>query len=183
MARDLGSGLHLDEEECLPFPIFTAELELLVGNSVRGKQPDGVQLLELLQKLVVSIPRTERSVLKQHQRQCEAILYDVLSHGIGAAGLNPVDRSAPAVQAEAWTIVQKNAKAVRDAAFRALGELAAASRGPVAAETLSGEKRPAKKTAMERIIGGCVRGCLVTPLVEAAIHGRREALYPSLPYQ
>ena len=84
--RDSGvaSGAHLDEEECLPFPIFIAELELLVGNSKRGK-PDGVQLLELLQKLVATIPRTDKAVLKQHQRQCEAMLYDVLAHGIGAA--------------------------------------------------------------------------------------------------
>lgn len=76
--------MHFDEEEVLPFPVFIAELELLVGNSKRGK-PDGVQLLELLQKLLATIPRTDKAVVKQHQRQCEAMLYDVLAHGIGAA--------------------------------------------------------------------------------------------------
>lgn len=77
-------GPWVDEEECLPFPIFIAELELLVGNSKNGR-PDGVQLLELLQKLVATIPRTDKAVLKLHQRQCESMLYDVLTHGIGAA--------------------------------------------------------------------------------------------------
>ncbi|KAG2435720.1 hypothetical protein HXX76_006917 [Chlamydomonas incerta] len=317
---------HFDEEEVLPFPVFIAELELLVGNSKRGK-PDGVQLLELLQKLLATIPRTDKAVVKQHQRQCEAMLYDVLAHGIGAAvrrlifdcfcslyahgdsisiytrvnslqtylsskegmsrstaedirvglldllahlygaygrmlassalesvniasrtvsksgnqtavrcaalrlaaaavrGLNPLDRSAPAVQGEAWNMLQRNAKdrtteevragclallgavcgaggaalwregaysaeealrlclaasedpvqAVRDAAFRALGELASASRGSAAADALSAEKRPAKKAAAERVISGCVRAALVTPLIDAAVHGRREA--------
>eukprot|EP00198_Chlamydomonas_reinhardtii_P002746 XP_001692082.1 predicted protein [Chlamydomonas reinhardtii] len=274
--------MHFDEEEVLPFPVFIAELELLVGNSKRGK-PDGVQLLELLQKLLATIPRTDKAVVKQHQRQCEAMLYDVLAHGIGAAvrrlifdcfcslyahgdsisiytrvnslqtylsskegmsrstaedirvglldllahlygaygrmlansalesvniasrtvsksgnqtavrcaalrlagaavrGLNPLDRSAPAVQGEAWNLLQRNAKdrtteeAVRDAAFRALGELASASRSAAAAEALSAEKRPAKKAAAERVVSGCVRAALVAPLIDAALHGRREA--------
>ncbi|GLC70784.1 hypothetical protein PLESTF_001032900 [Pleodorina starrii] len=318
-------GAHLDEEECLPFPIFMAELELLVGNSKRGK-PDGVQLLELLQKLVATIPRTDKAVLKQYQRQCEAMLYDVLAHGIGAAvrrliyncfsslyahgdaisiytrvnvlqsylgskegmsrstgepirvglldflahlhlyygrmlgnsapdsigialrtvskggnqpvvrcaalrlatavlrGMNSVDRSAPTVQADGWTIVQRHVKdrtceevragclkllgalcaagggplwrdgaygaeealrtclaltedagqAVRDAAYAALGELAAASRPAAKSEAVTGEKRPAKKAAAERVVSGCVRGCLVQPLLDAALHSKRE---------
>ncbi|GIL52578.1 hypothetical protein Vafri_8312 [Volvox africanus] len=319
-------GAHLDEEECLPFPIFMAELELLVGNSKSGK-PDGVQLLELLQKLVATIPRTDKAILKQHQRQCEAMLYDVLAHGIGSAvrrliyncfssmfshgdsisiytrvnalqtyldskegmsrstaepirvglldllahlhlhhgrmlgnsapasigialrtvtkggnqpsvryaslrlaaavvrGMSPMDRSAPTVQADAWSIVQRYAKDrtcdevragclkvlgalcaaggdplwregaygaeealriclvltedpqpdVRDAAFSALGELAAASRPAAKSEAVTGEKRPAKKSAAERVLSGCVRACLVAPLLDAAMHSKREA--------
>lgn len=81
---ELSPGAHFDEEECLPFPIFMAELELLVGNSKRGK-PDGVQLLELLQKLVATIPRTDKAIIKQHQRQCETMLHDVLAHGVCTA--------------------------------------------------------------------------------------------------
>ncbi|GFR48876.1 hypothetical protein Agub_g10725 [Astrephomene gubernaculifera] len=322
----VNAATYVDEEECLPFPIFIAELELLVGNSKRGK-PDGVQLLELLQKLVATIPRTDKPVMKQYQRQCETMLYDVLVHGVGAAvrrliyscfsslyahgdsvsiytrvgtllsylsskegmsrstaeairvglldflahlvmlhgrmlaasaqesigiasrtvskygnqtavrcaalrlatavvrGLSPQDRSAAAVHAEAWAVIQRHGKertseevragclallsalcgagagvlwregaygaeealrlclgladdpvqVVREAAWRALGELAAASRGSVAAEAMTAEKRPAKKAAAERVVGGCVRACLVTPLVDAAVHNRREA--------
>lgn len=65
-------------------------------------------------------------------------------------------------------------QAVRDAAFRALGELASASRSAAAAEALSAEKRPAKKAAAERVVSGCVRAALVAPLIDAALHGRRE---------
>ncbi len=63
---------------------------------------------------------------------------------------------------------------MREAAFRALGRLAAASRSPAAAEALAAEKRPAKKAAAERVVGGCVRACLVAPLVEAGATGRRD---------
>ncbi len=95
-------GPWVDEEECLPFPIFIAELELLVGNSKNGR-PDGVQLLELLQKLVATIPRTDKAVLKLHQRQCESMLYDVLTHGIGAA-VREASYSPPGVSGIAISI-------------------------------------------------------------------------------
>lgn len=81
------TATYYDEEECLALPVFAAELELLVPSGRRqgGGRPDGVQLLELLQKLAATIPSTEKAVLKRHQRQAEAKLYDVLSHGVGGA--------------------------------------------------------------------------------------------------
>jgi hypothetical protein len=83
-----------DEEECLGFGVFVAELELVVGTS-KGRRPDQTVLLELLQKLQTSIISTRDSAsLKQHQKRCEAALYDIIykgscaavSHGKGWAG-------------------------------------------------------------------------------------------------
>jgi hypothetical protein len=83
-----------DEEECLGFGVFVAELELVVGTS-KGRRPDQTVLLELLQKLQTSIITTRDSaVLKQHQKRCEAALYDIVykgscvavSRGKGCAG-------------------------------------------------------------------------------------------------
>jgi hypothetical protein len=74
-----------DEEECLGFGVFVAELELILGTS-RGLRPDQTALLELLQKLQASIISTRDSaVLKQHQRRCEAALYDITYKGSCAA--------------------------------------------------------------------------------------------------
>lgn len=69
-----------DEEECLGFGVFVAELELIIGTS-RDRRPDQTQLLELLQKLQASIGTTDTSVLKQHQKRCEAALYDIIYKG------------------------------------------------------------------------------------------------------
>lgn len=74
-----------DEEECLPFDVFVAELELLVGN--KQSKPDGVALLQLLQKMIATINRTERKILKQYQKRCEGIFTDLL-----AVGASPVVR-------------------------------------------------------------------------------------------
>ena len=81
--------IFLDEEDCLPFEIFVAELELVVGSSRRDR-PDAVQLMELLQKLIATVDRTDRNVLKLHQRRCEAALTDILSIGMGSAVSNGV---------------------------------------------------------------------------------------------
>jgi hypothetical protein len=69
-----------DEEDCLGFGVFAAELELIVG-STRDRKPDQVQLLELLQKLLASISTTDPKVVKQHQKRCEAALYDIIYKG------------------------------------------------------------------------------------------------------
>lgn len=70
-----------DEEECLGFGVFVAELELVVGTS-KGRKADQTVLLELLQKLQASIISTRDSAaLKQHQKRCEAALYDIIYKG------------------------------------------------------------------------------------------------------
>lgn len=72
---------YFDEEECLGFGVFVAELELVVGSS-KGRKPDQTVLLELLQKLQASITSTrDPAVLKQHQKRCEAALYDIIHKG------------------------------------------------------------------------------------------------------
>jgi hypothetical protein len=97
----MATAVYYDEEECLALPIFIAELELLVaaGGGARGGRAtaklDGVQLLELLQKLSATIPHTHRAVLKQYQRQVESTLYGILVHGsVGGAVSGTVTRSA-----------------------------------------------------------------------------------------
>ncbi len=81
--------MYYDEEECLGFDVFVAELELIVGTR-KDKRPDEVQLLELLQKLLVSVSKTDKAVLKQYQKRCEAVLVDLLYKGtcktVSAAG-------------------------------------------------------------------------------------------------
>eukprot|EP00803_Ostreobium_quekettii_P010737 evm.model.scf_1340.1 EVM.evm.TU.scf_1340.1 scf_1340:1414-16767(-) len=69
------------EEDLLGFHVFVAELELLVGNGRGDKAADAVALLELLQKLVVSIDHTQVAVLKKHQRRCEEVLVRLLQKG------------------------------------------------------------------------------------------------------
>lgn len=76
---------YFDEEECLGFGVFVAELELVVGSS-KGRKPDQTVLLELLQKLQASITSTrDPAVLKQHQKRCEAASYDIIYKGACAA--------------------------------------------------------------------------------------------------
>lgn len=81
-----------DEEECLGFGVFVAELELIIGSS-KGRKPDQTVLLELLQKLQASIISTrDTAVLKQHQKRCEAALYDIIYKGACAAVRHPARR-------------------------------------------------------------------------------------------
>jgi hypothetical protein len=74
------NAVFYDEEDCLGFGVFVAELELILGTS-RDRRPDQVQLLELLQKLQASISTSEASLLKKHQKRCEAALYDIIYKG------------------------------------------------------------------------------------------------------
>jgi hypothetical protein len=76
----MSTAVFYDEEECLGFDVFVAELELIVGTR-KDKRPDEVQLLQLLQKLLASVSRTEKAVLRQYQKRCEAALVDVLYKG------------------------------------------------------------------------------------------------------
>ena len=71
---------YVDEEDLLGFHVFSAELELLTGNK-RSSSVDEVALLELLQKLFLSVDHTDVQVVKQHQRRCEQTLVSLLSKG------------------------------------------------------------------------------------------------------
>ena len=73
--------VYYDEEECLTFAVFVAELELVVGSSKDKRSPDGGRLLELLQKLAASISRADRATLKAHQARCESALVEALTKG------------------------------------------------------------------------------------------------------
>ena len=64
---------------CLP-ALQVAELELVVGTA-KASRADPVACFELLQKLLVSIDRTERARLKEYGRRCEAALVDILLKG------------------------------------------------------------------------------------------------------
>jgi hypothetical protein len=72
--------IHLDEEDCLGLEVFVAELELVLGP--RDSRPDQTQLLELLQKLLISIGSAEPAAVKRCQKRCEAALYDLLRRGL-----------------------------------------------------------------------------------------------------
>jgi hypothetical protein len=80
--------LHLDEEDCLGLELFVAELELVLGP--KDRRPDQTQLLELLQKLQLSVAAAEPAAVKRAQRRCEGALADLLHRG-----LCPVVRAAP----------------------------------------------------------------------------------------
>lgn len=70
-----------EEEEILGFPIWVAELELIVGSARGKKKPDPVQCFQLLQKLLVTLDRTASSDIRPHQRRCEDALVDILLKG------------------------------------------------------------------------------------------------------
>lgn len=74
-------AFYVDEEDCLGFKIFLAELELLVGSSRGKNRPDAGKALKLLQKLVVTLDRTERPEIKEYQRRCEHAVIDILLKG------------------------------------------------------------------------------------------------------
>lgn len=59
-----------------------AELELLVGSAKGSAGIDQIQAVEVLQKLLANIPRTERPRLKEYGRRCEAAMADILLRGI-----------------------------------------------------------------------------------------------------
>jgi len=73
-------AIHLDEEDLLGVEVFVAELELVLGP--KDSRPDQTQLLELLQKLQVSIGSAEPAVVKRCQRRCEAAIADLLHRGM-----------------------------------------------------------------------------------------------------
>lgn len=81
MEEGSSRAAYIDEEDCLGFKIWVAELELIVAGSKGKKKPDAAQVFTLLQKLVVTLDRTERDEVKEYQRRCEAALIDVLLKG------------------------------------------------------------------------------------------------------
>ncbi|GMH38796.1 hypothetical protein BSKO_06694 [Bryopsis sp. KO-2023] len=74
--------VYVDEEDLLGFHVFVAELELLWGNRRGDRALDSGVLLELLQKIVVSIDRTKQDGLRQFQRRCETVLSGILLLGV-----------------------------------------------------------------------------------------------------
>jgi len=80
MAEPLG-GSYVDEEDCLGFKIWVAELELIVGSSRGRKKADVEHCYHLLQKLVVTLDRTDRAEVREYQRRCEDALIDILLKG------------------------------------------------------------------------------------------------------
>ena len=75
------STAYVDEEDCLGFKIWVAELELVVGGSRGKRKADVAQSYHLLQKLVVTIDRTDRAEVREYQRRCEDALIDILLKG------------------------------------------------------------------------------------------------------
>ena len=73
--------MYLDEEDCLGFKIWVAELELLVGSAKRQRRPDPGRAHRLLQKLVTTLDRAERSEVREYQRRAEDALIDILLKG------------------------------------------------------------------------------------------------------
>lgn len=51
---------YLDEEDCLGFKVWVAELELMVGNARGKRRADPRQAFQLLQKLAATLDRTGR---------------------------------------------------------------------------------------------------------------------------
>jgi len=72
---------YIDEEDLLSFHVFVAELELLSGTR-RDRAIDQVALLELLQKLMLSLEHTDLRLVKEYQRRCEQTLVSLLMLGL-----------------------------------------------------------------------------------------------------
>lgn len=70
-----------DEEDCLGFPIWVAELELIVGMARGSARPDSMDCLVLLHKLVATLARAPRPEIRDHQRRCEEALSNILLKG------------------------------------------------------------------------------------------------------
>lgn len=81
--------VHMEEEEVLGFPVWAAELDLLVGGSKRGQVSDQGQCFELLQKIQVTLARTTRSEVQEYQRRCEEALCSILLRGAAPPVRNP----------------------------------------------------------------------------------------------
>ena len=71
----------MDEEEVLGFPVWAAELDLLVGGSKGGQVSDQGQCFELLQKIQATLARTARKEVQEYQRRCEEALCSLLLKG------------------------------------------------------------------------------------------------------
>lgn len=76
----------LEDEAPLRFDVATSALASLVVSAKKGasSQVPPESLFEILQKLQLSISRTERSIIKEHQRRTEDALADILLKGTAA---------------------------------------------------------------------------------------------------
>lgn len=94
---------YVDEEDCLGFKVWVAELELMVGNARGKKKVDPLQCFQLLQKLVVALDRTDRLEVKEYQRRCEDALVDILLKGAPPPVSGASGRDRPAMTARTCT--------------------------------------------------------------------------------
>ena len=85
---------YVDEEDLLGFHVFVAELELVTATRRDGAF-DEVALLELLQKLLLSVDHTDLKFVKEYQRRCEQSLIALLLRGPCAEVDTPVTSSRP----------------------------------------------------------------------------------------
>jgi hypothetical protein len=78
---DSASPMYVDEEDCLGFKIWVAELELLVGSSRGRRKANPGHVHRLLQKLVATLDRAGREEIREYQRKAEDALIDILLKG------------------------------------------------------------------------------------------------------
>ena len=80
-AEAAARSLYVEEEDCLGFNIWVAELELVVGTAKGKRKPDAAQCLSLLQKLVATLGEAAPAEVRTFQRRCEDALVDILLKG------------------------------------------------------------------------------------------------------
>lgn len=95
----------LEDEAPLRFDVATSLLKSLLATA---KQSPSGQVLpeaifEVLQKLQLSISRTERAIIKAHQRRAEDALVDIILKGT-AAPVSLVSSAAPDSSAEQYLL-------------------------------------------------------------------------------
>ena len=75
------AGLDLRRLTAICWAGQVAELELLLGSSKGSVNVDPVAAVEILQKLLANISRTDRTRLKEYGRRCEGAMADILLRG------------------------------------------------------------------------------------------------------
>jgi hypothetical protein len=114
---------YVDVDEILGFQVWLAELELLAGRakaSQGGTPLDALSAFELLQKLSMTIGGTDRTKLKEHQRECESLLFDILLRGAPppvSSLPNPIPRCSACIKPAVATLASHQGAFYRHVAF------------------------------------------------------------------